>query len=59
MHRLDLSLYFHPKYLGGKEGGGGGVRTYVNSVMLTPREKSPLPEAQRRFKPTTLSHAEQ
>ena len=27
--------------------------------MLTPREKSPLLEAQRRFEPTALHHAGQ
>ena len=27
--------------------------------MLTPREKSPLPEAQRRVEPATLHHAGQ
>ena len=50
VHRLpDLSLYSHPK-----EFLGNGVRT-----MLTPREKSPLLEAQRRVKPATLYHAGQ
>ena len=34
MHRLDFSLYFHPK-----DFWGNGVRTHVNS-----REKSPLKE---------------
>ena len=35
MHRLDLGLYSHPKeFLGGME----------FEPMLTPREKSPLPE---------------
>ena len=52
MHRLDLSLYSHPK-----EFGGTGIRTHVNSVSA--REKSPLSEAQRRPEPTTLHHTGQ
>ena len=46
MHDLDLGLYSHPKevfffffFLGG--GGGGGMEF---EPMLTPRNKSPLPE---------------
>ena len=44
VHRLDLGLYSHPKeffffFLGG--GGGGGMEF---EPMLSPREKSPLPE---------------
>ena len=35
MHRLDLGLYSHPKEF------GGGMEF---EPMLTPREKSPLPE---------------
>ena len=36
VHRLDLGLYSHPKdVLGGME---------FDEPMLTPREKSPLPE---------------
>ena len=34
VHRLDLALYSHPKEFGGME----------SEPMLTPREKSPLPE---------------
>ena len=34
VHRLDLSLYSHPKEFGGME----------SEPMLAPREKSPLPE---------------
>ena len=49
MHRLDLSLYSHPKEFRGME----------PETMLTPREKSPLPEAQRRVEPATLHHAGQ
>ena len=50
MHRLDLNLCSHPK-----EFGGNGVRTHVNSMG----KKSPVPDAQRRIKPTTLHHANQ
>ena len=47
---LDLCLYSHPKeFFGGRE----------PEPMLTPREKFPLPEAQRRVEPATLHHAEQ
>ena len=60
VHRLDFGLYSHPKvfffffffFLGGGEGGMG------SEPMSTPREKSPLPEAQRRIEPTTLHQAE-
>ena len=43
-------------------GSGGGVVVEVVLMMvvvvvLTLREKSPLPEAQRRFEPATLHHA--
>ena len=49
-HRLDLGLYSHPKeWFEGKE----------SESMLTPREKSPLLELQRRFEPATLHHAGQ
>ena len=34
MHRLDLGLYSHPKEFFGME----------SEPMITPREKSPLPE---------------
>ena len=34
MHRLDLSLYSHPKEFEGME----------SEPMLSPKEKSPLPE---------------
>ena len=50
VHRLDLRLYSHPKqFFEGME----------SEPMLTPREKSPLQEAQRRIKPPTLHHAGQ
>ena len=49
VHRLDLGLYSHPK-----EFWGNG-----SEPMLSSREKSPLPEAQRRFEPTTLHDAGQ
>ena len=49
VHRLDLSLYCHPK-----EFGWNGVRTNANS-----RQKSPLLKAQRRTKPATIHHAGQ
>ena len=50
VHRLDLGLCSHPKefFVG-----------MVLETMLTPREKSPLAEAQRRFEPATLYHARQ
>ena len=49
VHRVDLGLYSHRK-----EFWGSGVR---NHVIL--REKSPLPENQRRVEPLTLHHAVQ
>ena len=49
VHRLDLGLYSHPKEFYGME----------SEPMLTPKEKSPLPETQRRVKPATLHHAGQ
>ena len=49
VHRLDLDLYSHPKAF-----VGNGVRSYVDF-----KEKSPLPEAQRRVEPVTLHHAGQ
>ena len=52
MHRKDFGLYSHPKELG----GGGGVES---EAMLTPREKSPLMEPQRRVEPATHHHAGQ
>ena len=48
-HRLDLGLYSHPKEFWGTE----------SEAMLTPREKSPLPEAQRTIEPVTLHHVGQ
>ena len=65
MHRLDLGLYSHPKefffffffFLGGGGGeGGGGMEP---ETMLSPRGKSPLPEAQRRFEPAKLYYTGQ
>ena len=47
MHRLDVSLYCHPK-----EFWGNGVGLHVNS-----KGKIPSMEAQRRVEPTTLNHA--
>ena len=49
-HRQDQGLYSHPKELIGE---------MESEPMLTPREKSPLPEAQRRFQRATLHHAGQ
>ena len=49
VHRLDLSLFSHPKSFGGME----------SEPMLTPREKSTLPEALGRVEPTMLHHAAQ
>ena len=49
VHRPDLTLYSHLK-----EFLRNGVRT-----MLTPREKSPLPEAKRRFKSVMRHHVGQ
>ena len=45
MHRLDLGLCSHPKGFGGME----------SEPMLTPREKSPIPEnsPQRRIEAAT------
>ena len=68
VHRLDLGLYSHPLvfllllflfcfvFLGG--GGGEGVES---DSMLTPREKSSLPEifSHKRIEPTTLHQAGQ
>ena len=48
-NRPDLGLYSRPKEFWGME----------SDPMLTPREKSPLPEAQRRLKPMMLPHAGQ
>ena len=46
VHRLDLGLYSHLKELGG---GGVGLRAgeMESEPMLTPREKSPLPEKKK------------
>ena len=49
VRRLDLDLYSHPKEFHGME----------SEPMLTPREKSPLPQAQRKIEPATLQHAGQ
>ena len=49
VHRLDLGLYSHPKEFQGME----------SEPMLTPREKSPLPEAHRWVEPVTLHHTGQ
>ena len=49
VHRLDRSLYSHPKEFFGNE-----VGTHVNS-----KGKIPSTEAQRRMEPTTLHHAGQ
>ena len=54
VHRLGLGLYSHPKEL-----GFVGFCGMESEPMLTPREKSLLPEAQRRVEPSTLHHAEQ
>ena len=43
----------------GGGGGGGGGRGNEPEPMLTPREITPLPEAQRRVEPVTLRHAGQ
>ena len=47
--RLDLGLYSHPNSFWGME----------SELKLTPREKFPLPETQRRLKAATLHHARQ
>ena len=65
VHRLDLCLYSHPKeFFGGvgrgREGRGG--RPMESEPIVTPREKSPLPEKkcpQRRIEPPTLHQAGQ
>ena len=49
VHRPDLGLYSHPKEFLGME----------SEPMLTPREKPPLPEAQRRVEPMMLHHTGQ
>ena len=38
---------------------GASFGRMESEPMLTPREKSPLPEAQRRIEPATLHHAGQ
>ena len=63
VHRLDLGLYSHPKegfffFGGGGEEGGRGVGV-ESEPMLTPKVKSPLPEAQRTVETVKLHHAEQ
>ena len=47
-HRLDLDLYSHSKDV---------FKGMESKPMLTPKEKSPLPEAQRRIEITMLHHA--
>ena len=47
VHRLDLGLFSHPKKFSGME----------PEPTLSPREKFPLSEHQRRFKPATLHQA--
>ena len=49
VHRLDLGLYSHPKE----------SQEMESEPLLTPMEKSPLPEAQRRVEPTMLHHTVQ
>ena len=49
VHRLDLSLYSDPNEFQGME----------SEPILTPREKSSLPEVQRRAKNAMLHHAGQ
>ena len=48
VYKLDLGLYSHPEEFWGME----------SEPKLTPRAKSPLPEAHRRVEPTTLYRAE-
>ena len=50
VHRPDLDLYSHQK----KSFWG-----MESEPMLTPREKFPLLDVQRRIEPTTLHHAGQ
>ena len=52
VHRLDLGLYSHPKEV---------FEGMESEAVLTPREKSPLPEKflQRRIEPMTLHQAGQ
>ena len=49
MLRGDLDLHSRPKEFSGMK----------SEHTLTPREKSPVPEAQRRVEPMTLHHAGQ
>ena len=49
MYRLDFGLYSHLKEFKGME----------SEPMSTPREKSPLPEAQGRVEPAMLHHTGQ
>ena len=49
MHRLYLGFYCHLTEFYGME----------SEPILTPREKSPLPEAQKRVEPVMLHHAGQ
>ena len=46
VHRLDLGLHSFQK----------SFEVMESEPMLTPRETSHLPEAQRRFEPATLHH---
>ena len=48
VHRLDFGLYSHLKEFWGME----------MEPMLTPGEKSPLPEAQSRAEPVMLQDSE-
>ena len=58
--RLILST---KRFFGGERGGGGGGgvegRGMESGPVLTPREKSPLQEAQRRVEPAPIHHAGQ
>ena len=51
VHREDLGLYSHPR--------GFFLKGMESEPIITPREKSPLLEAQMRVEPTTLHHAGQ
>ena len=51
-----MRVQTRPRFMLSSEGVRGGMES---ETMLTPTEKSPLLEAQRRFKPATLHHAGQ
>ena len=53
MHRLDLGSYSVHTLI------RKSFRATESEPTLTPKEKSPLPEAQRRFEPATLHYAGQ